>query len=218
MRSCFPPIQTSRSCRSPTQVDLLHLTRLLLREPEQVRLAEVQCVRKSKHVLTLQVSFSISSFLTSSGIVNAVLASPVELLKIKMQAQYGSGSKTHYSGPVDCARQLIKEHGFRHGLMRGYWISVVREIPGYAGFYAGFEGMKRYLTPAGENPATYAHGLLALMASGATGGVSYWFACYPLDMLKSMVKKTPLLINSRAMTRRPTKQLFDLFFNPLMFD
>lgn len=121
------------------------------------------------------------------GIVNAVLASPVELLKIKMQAQYGAGSTVRYSGPVDCARQLIKEHGIRHGLMRGYWITVIREIPGYAGFYAGFEGMKRYLTPAGENPATYPLGLLSLMASGASGGVSYWFACYPLDMLKSMV-------------------------------
>ncbi|KAG0067269.1 mitochondrial carrier [Linnemannia elongata] len=123
-----------------------------------------------------------------AGIVNAVLASPVELLKIKMQAQYGAGSTVHYSGPVDCARQLIKEHGIRHGLMRGYWITVIREIPGYAGFYAGFEGMKRYLTPVGENPATYPLGLLSLMASGASGGVSYWFACYPLDMLKSMIQ------------------------------
>ena len=111
-----------------------------------------------------------------------------------MQAQYGSGSTLRYSGPVDCARQLIREHGIRHGLMRGYWISVIREIPGYAGFYAGFEGMKRYLTPKGENSATYPHGLFTLMASGATGGVSYWFACYPLDMLKSMVRYCVLLL------------------------
>ncbi|KAG0263507.1 hypothetical protein BG011_008678 [Mortierella polycephala] len=120
------------------------------------------------------------------GIVNAMLASPVEMLKIRMQAQYGAGSTVRYSGPVDCARQLIRDHGVRHGLMRGYWITIVREIPGYAGFYAGFEGMKRYLTPSGENPATYPLGLFSLMASGATGGVSYWFACYPLDMLKSL--------------------------------
>ncbi|KAF8970736.1 hypothetical protein BGZ46_010411, partial [Entomortierella lignicola] len=126
-----------------------------------------------------------------AGIVNAVLASPVELLKIKMQAQYGAGSTVHYTGPVDCARQLIKEHGFRNGLMRGYWVTVVREIPAYAGFYAGFEGMKRFLTPKGEDPAVYQLGLLSLMASGATGGVSYWFACYPLDMLKSMIQNQP---------------------------
>lgn len=106
-----------------------------------------------------------------------------------MQAQYGAGSTVRYSGPIDCARQLIKEHGFRHGLMRGYWITVIREIPGYAGFYAGFEGMKRYLTPQGFDPRTYQHGLLSLMASGASGGVAYWFACYPLDMLKSKVRR-----------------------------
>ncbi|KAF9402402.1 hypothetical protein BGZ94_004943 [Podila epigama] len=123
-----------------------------------------------------------------AGIVNAVLASPVELLKIKMQAQYGAGSTVRYSGPIDCARQLIKEHGIRHGLMRGYWITVLREIPGYAGFYAGFEGMKRFLTPQGADPAEYQHGLLGLMASGASGGVAYWFACYPLDMLKSKIQ------------------------------
>ncbi|KAF9164069.1 hypothetical protein DFQ26_001856 [Actinomortierella ambigua] len=123
-----------------------------------------------------------------AGVVNAILASPVEMLKIKMQAQYGSGSAVRYKGPVDCARQLIREYGVKNGLMRGYWITVIREIPGYAGFYAGFEGMKRALTPDGEDSRTYPHSLLTLMASGATGGVSYWFACYPLDMLKSMIQ------------------------------
>ncbi|KAG0230261.1 hypothetical protein BGW42_001059 [Actinomortierella wolfii] len=123
-----------------------------------------------------------------AGVVNAILASPVELLKIRMQAQYGSGSTVRYKGPVDCARQLIREHGVKNGLMRGYWITVIREIPAYAAFYAGFEGMKRTLTPAGEDSRTYHHSLLALMTSGATGGISYWVACYPLDMLKSMIQ------------------------------
>lgn len=118
-----------------------------------------------------------------AGFVNSILASPVELLKIKLQAQFSNqkGTTRYFSGPIDCARYLIQRDGISHGLFRGMWATIVREIPAYAGFYTGFEWMKRTLTK-GEDP-----NVLQLMISGATGGVGYWVCCYPLDVVKSVV-------------------------------
>ncbi|KAI8369006.1 kinase-like domain-containing protein [Blakeslea trispora] len=123
-----------------------------------------------------------------AGLINSILASPVELLKIKMQAQFGSRAahegQRFFSGPFDCARYLIQRDGVAHGLFRGLWATVVREIPAYAGFYSGFEITKRYLT----NNNQYEASVMQLMTSGAAGGVSYWICCYPLDVVKSMVQ------------------------------
>ncbi|CEP08946.1 hypothetical protein [Parasitella parasitica] len=118
-----------------------------------------------------------------AGFVNSILASPVELLKIKMQAQFGSKSvdgKRYFTGPIDCAKYLIQRDGIAHGLFRGLWATIAREIPAYAGFYTGFEATKRYLTQGQEAS------VLQLMLSGATGGASYWVCSYPLDVVKSV--------------------------------
>ncbi|CAI2178996.1 9706_t:CDS:10 [Funneliformis geosporum] len=127
-----------------------------------------------------------------AGLINSVLSSPVELLKIKMQAQYGSSKakigtgELIYKGPIDCARHLISEFGIRNGLFRGFWATVAREIPAYAGFYSGFEYFKRKLTPEGSNPDILPPS--KLMLAGSFGGFSYWLCCYPLDVVKSKVQ------------------------------
>jgi solute carrier family 25 carnitine/acylcarnitine transporter 20/29 len=122
-----------------------------------------------------------------AGIINSILASPVELLKIKMQAQFGhasvDGSK-HFTGPIDCGKYLIQRDGIAHGLYRGLWATIVREIPAYAGFYTGFEATKRYLTKNQEEQAN----IFQLMTAGAVGGIGYWVFSYPLDVVKSVVQ------------------------------
>ena len=52
------------------------------------------------------------------GITVSFVASPVEIIKAKLQIQYDAKSKL-YTGPIDCARQLIKEDGVVKGLYRG---------------------------------------------------------------------------------------------------
>ena len=54
-----------------------------------------------------------------AGAANAILASPVEMFKVRMQGQYGN--------PTDkrlrvVAREMWAEWGFRKGVMRGYWV------------------------------------------------------------------------------------------------
>jgi hypothetical protein len=54
----------------------------------------------------------------------------VELFKIRMQGQYGSATDRRLSVVF---RDMWREWGFRRGIMRGFWVTVAREIPAYAG-------------------------------------------------------------------------------------
>ncbi|KAH7929508.1 mitochondrial carrier [Leucogyrophana mollusca] len=116
-----------------------------------------------------------------AGAANAILASPVEMFKVRMQGQYGAATDKRLR---DVAKEMWTQWGLRQGIMRGYWITFAREIPAYAGFYTAFEFSKR------KFKATYGEQLpvWALLASGSTGGIAYWLACYPLDVVKSRVQ------------------------------
>jgi solute carrier family 25 carnitine/acylcarnitine transporter 20/29 len=55
---------------------------------------------------------------------------------------------------------------------------------GYAKI-TGYETTKRWFAKQyAPNPVP----VWALLASGATGGVCYWLACYPLDVVKSRIQ------------------------------
>ncbi|KAF5354351.1 hypothetical protein D9758_010728 [Tetrapyrgos nigripes] len=120
-----------------------------------------------------------------AGAANAILASPVEMFKVRMQGQYGGASDKRLSA---IASEMWKDWGFRKGIMRGYWVTVAREIPAYAGFYTAYEFSKRKFT------AIYGSQLpiWALLASGSTGGIAYWLSCYPLDVIKSRIQLRPI--------------------------
>lgn len=138
-----------------------------------------------------------------AGGVNSILSSPVELFKIRMQAQITarSPSPTEEAAKPQklsaVARQVYTDHGVRNGVMRGFWITVMREIPAYAGFYTGFELAKSTLRSNLPSESTQGESTLpiwALMLSGSCGGILNWLACYPLDVLKSRIQlsDTPL--------------------------
>ncbi|KAI0826947.1 mitochondrial carrier [Trametes gibbosa] len=116
-----------------------------------------------------------------AGAVNAVLASPVEMFKVRMQGQYGSPSDKKLRAVVT---EMWRDWGLRRGIMRGYWVTVAREIPAYAGFYTAFEFSRRKFSQkyGAQIP------VWALLASGSTGGIAYWLACYPLDVVKSRIQ------------------------------
>ncbi|KAL0955482.1 hypothetical protein HGRIS_001722 [Hohenbuehelia grisea] len=121
-----------------------------------------------------------------AGAANAILASPVEMFKVRMQGQYGAATDKRLR---DIAREMWTQWGVRKGVMRGYWVTVAREIPAYAGFYTAFEFSKRKF---GERYGAQLP-VWALLASGSTGGIAYWLSCYPLDVVKSRIqlRETP---------------------------
>lgn len=121
-----------------------------------------------------------------AGAANAILASPVEMFKVRMQGQYGVATDKKLR---DVAKEMWRDWGFRNGVMRGYWVTVAREIPAYAGFYTAFEFSKRkFQSQYGDKVPVW-----ALLASGSTGGIAYWLSCYPLDVIKSRIqlRQTP---------------------------
>ncbi|KAK4705446.1 hypothetical protein P7C70_g771, partial [Phenoliferia sp. Uapishka_3] len=100
-----------------------------------------------------------------AGAVQSVLASPVEMFKIRMQGQYGEGGKRLR----DVVGDMYRQYGWRQGIMRGYWITVVREIPAYAGFYAGYESSKRAFQSHYGTPSIP---VWATLTSGGLGGIA----------------------------------------------
>ncbi|KAJ1666346.1 hypothetical protein IW140_001075 [Coemansia sp. RSA 1813] len=126
----------------------------------------------------------------AAGAINSFLASPVELLKVRLQVQYsttaGDGSVL-FKGPVSLAQHLAQRFGMR-GIMWGFWATVAREIPANAAFYTGFEFAKRSFAKLLTDGDTSKLGIAPLMLSGSVGGVSYWTASYPLDVIKSRVQ------------------------------
>ncbi|KAI0061202.1 mitochondrial carrier [Artomyces pyxidatus] len=145
----------------------------------------------SKRIITPFPNLSLKEIAGAgamAGAVNSVLASPVEMFKVRMQGQYGAATDKRLREVV---QQMWKDWGFRKGIMRGYWVTVAREIPAYAGY--GYELIHRW--PAYEfskRKFTDIYGkdlpVWALLASGSTGGIAYWLACYPLDVVKSRVQ------------------------------
>ncbi|KAF9045134.1 mitochondrial carrier domain-containing protein [Panaeolus papilionaceus] len=116
-----------------------------------------------------------------AGAANAILASPVEMFKVRMQGQYGAATDKKLRAVVG---DMWRDWGFKKGIMRGYWVTVAREIPAYAGFYAAFEFSKRKFSQHyGKDLPVW-----ALLASGSTGGIAYWLSCYPLDVVKSRIQ------------------------------
>ncbi|KAG1728351.1 mitochondrial carrier [Suillus occidentalis] len=123
-----------------------------------------------------------------AGAANAILASPVEMFKVRMQGQYGAATDKKLR---DVAKEMWRDWGFRNGVMRGYWVTFAREIPAYAGFYTAFEFSKRkFQSNYGDKVPVW-----ALLASGSTGGIAYWLSCYPLGKLRSVADKGLTYIN-----------------------
>jgi solute carrier family 25 (mitochondrial carnitine/acylcarnitine transporter), member 20/29 len=54
-----------------------------------------------------------------AGAVNSILASPVEMFKIRMQGQYGQPGDKRLSRVLS---DMWREWGFRKGIMRGFWV------------------------------------------------------------------------------------------------
>ncbi|EUC62494.1 ornithine transporter 1 [Rhizoctonia solani AG-3 Rhs1AP] len=116
-----------------------------------------------------------------AGAVNSILASPVEMFKVRMQGQYGAKGDKKLSKVF---WDMWRDYGFKKGVMRGFWATVAREIPAYAGFYTGYEFAKRQFRSKYGNQVP----VWGLLASGSCGGICYWLSCYPLDVVKSRVQ------------------------------
>jgi solute carrier family 25 (mitochondrial carnitine/acylcarnitine transporter), member 20/29 len=127
-----------------------------------------------------------------SAIPMTLITAPFErvkvLLQIQGQKQRGPGEKPKYSGGIDVVRQLYKEGGIR-SVFRGSAMTLARDGPGSAAYFAVYESVKRSLSPKdAEGNATGELSLPAVMTAGGAAGVAMWIPVFPVDTIKSRLQ------------------------------
>ncbi|KAH7064830.1 mitochondrial carrier domain-containing protein [Macrophomina phaseolina] len=126
-----------------------------------------------------------------SAIPMTLITAPFErvkvLLQIQGQKQLAPGEKPKYSGGLDVVRQLYKEGGVR-SVFRGSAMTLARDGPGSAAYFATYEIIKRRLTPKNADGTPGELSLTAVMAAGGAAGVAMWIPVFPVDTIKSRVQ------------------------------
>ena len=121
-----------------------------------------------------------------------IITAPFErvkvLLQIQGQKQLGPGEKPRYSGGLDVVRQLYKEGGIR-SVYRGSAMTLARDGPGSATYFATYEYVKRKMTPKDINGNPSGElSLTAVMTAGGAAGVAMWIPVFPVDTIKSRLQ------------------------------
>ena len=133
----------------------------------------------------------ISSAGFFSAIPQTLITAPFErvkvLLQIQGQKQLAPGEKPKYAGGVDVVRQLYKEGGIK-SVFRGSAMTLARDGPGSAAYFATYETVKRRLTPKNADGSPGQLSLTAVMAAGGAAGVAMWIPVFPVDTIKSRLQ------------------------------
>ena len=129
-----------------------------------------------------------------SAVPMTLITAPFErvkvLLQIQGQKELKPGEKPKYSGGVDVVRQLYKEGGVR-SVFRGSAITLARDAPGSAAYFAVYESVKRSLSPKdAEGNATGQLSFSAILTAGGAAGVAMWIPVFPVDTIKSRLQST----------------------------
>ncbi|GAD92922.1 carnitine/acyl carnitine carrier [Paecilomyces variotii No. 5] len=127
-----------------------------------------------------------------SAIPMTLITAPFERVKVLLQIQGQNppppGQKPKYSGGVDVVRQLYKEGGIR-SVFRGSAMTLARDGPGSAAYFAAYEYIKRRLTPKdAEGNVTGELSLPAVLAAGGAAGIAMWIPVFPVDTIKSRLQ------------------------------
>ena len=126
-----------------------------------------------------------------SAVPMTLVTAPFErvkiILQIQGQKQLAPGEKPKYSGGFDVVRQLYKEGGIKH-VYRGSAMTLGRDGPGSAVYFATYETIKRSLTPNDENGKPLSLSPTAVCAAGGAAGVAMWIPVFPVDTVKSRIQ------------------------------
>jgi solute carrier family 25 carnitine/acylcarnitine transporter 20/29 len=114
-----------------------------------------------------------------AGLANTIISCPMEHLRIRMANDVGNKL---YNGPIDCLRKIYGQFGMR-GLMRGFWVTAVREFLLYGAYFGGYEGLKQW----GKRSDTF-----WMMFIGGIGGMCGWMGGFAFDNIKTRLQTDDL--------------------------
>lgn len=127
-----------------------------------------------------------------AGAVQCLIASPMELVRIRLQMQgEGVSSKAekisdrrfHYCSPSDCLKKIyLHEKGIR-GLFRGMTLTLMREIPSFGTYFASYEYLCQQTNAMTEDGKVGSYA--KLLFCGGSAGILCWIVTYPADVIKT---------------------------------
>ncbi|KAF8739318.1 hypothetical protein AX14_010094 [Amanita brunnescens Koide BX004] len=124
-----------------------------------------------------------------AGLTSAVVATPVELLKVKLQLQsQKSVTDRQFKGPIDCARQIIRAQG-----VLGMWSGFTGSLAFRSNFFWMFlsvEGLMRFFSRLTGTPFEISTGMSTFLSGGLASFV-YWAMAIPADNVKNRMMSYP---------------------------
>lgn len=119
-----------------------------------------------------------------AGWTSCIVATPVELLKAKLQIQYGDTQSQKYRGVVDCVRQT-----WRFGGLAGFYQGMAGALlfrTFISAYFGSYEWFKLQLHPVMPT-------LMANFVSGGLAAFVLWGLAYPADLVKNrMMAQDPI--------------------------
>ncbi|DBA01724.1 TPA: LOW QUALITY PROTEIN: hypothetical protein N0F65_010134 [Lagenidium giganteum] len=127
-----------------------------------------------------------------TGLTEAVLYTPFEIIKIRMQTQQNR-TRTRMNN-WQCARDVLQKSGVR-GLYRGFLPMAKREMVGNTVYFMSYEATKHYLhrrvvddVPGLTAEQKRMRSFQSIAMAGGTAGSIYWVMAFPLDTIKSVMQ------------------------------
>jgi solute carrier family 25 carnitine/acylcarnitine transporter 20/29 len=130
-----------------------------------------------------------------AGWTVSFVAAPVEHVKARLQIQYQADKKTRlYSGPIDCSRKLLRQHGVR-GLFHGLGATLI-----FRTFFCFWWGSYDVFTRYFEKHTNLSAPAINFWAGGLSAQV-FWLTSYPSDVVKQRIMTDPLDPGQRKFPR-----------------
>jgi solute carrier family 25 carnitine/acylcarnitine transporter 20/29 len=139
-----------------------------------------------------------------AGLTSAFLATPFELLKVKLQMQQeNSPADRQFKGPIDCARQTVRAHG-----VLGLWTGFTGSLAFRSNFlwmFLSIEWLMRCFSQLKGTPFEMGTGT-ANFFSGGLASFVFWGMGIPADNVKNRMMSHPLPPHSTpsGSVRRPS--------------
>ncbi|BAO40112.1 carrier protein YMC1 [Kluyveromyces marxianus] len=134
-------------------------------------------------------SLSLGQYYTCgfvSGSANAVLATPIEHVRIRMQLQKEALANAQYKSTLDCTGKLLKEGA----LMRGFSATLMRTSHGFGVYFLTYETLIGWQLSLGLRRDQISAWKACLF--GAVSGACFWAMTYPFDVVKSVMQADKL--------------------------
>lgn len=129
----------------------------------------------------IQISEDWKSYISGwfAGFVWCSTWVPAELLKCRAQA-----NKKEYINYTTAMKEILRESGPK-GLYRGFWATVIRDVPCCGFWFWTYEYICRHYIKPDDSPSkVYTIKVIA----GGLAGCMDWIPTYPIDVIKTKIQ------------------------------